>query len=181
MDISTNEVNQITLEYLTNTRQFDKYMKERNLKVKNQFTKDKRFYRKRIHQLTKDLLQDKEVKLPTNLLKTYQSYLEECIFYFKTIDKNDILQDEYKGLIFDETTNEKTIQSMDEINKLMINEKPPENKIEDCFEIKRIKGVKETVILPKKRDVNLNNPTLKKKGVRNKTESKSKNKNKNDE
>ena len=56
MDISTNEVNQITLEYLTNTRQYDKYMKERSLKVKEQFSKDKRFYRKRIHQLTKDLL-----------------------------------------------------------------------------------------------------------------------------
>ena len=34
--------------------------------------------------------------------------------------------------------------------------------------IKKIKGVKETVILPRKRDVDLKNPTLKKKGVRNK-------------
>ena len=168
MDISTNEVNQITLEYLTNTRQYDKYMKERSLKVKEQFSKDKRFYKKRIHQLTKDLLQDKVVGIPSNLEKCYKGYLEECILYFKTIDTTDILQDEYKDVSVDDIETSGKLKSMDEINQLLVNEKPPENKIEDCMNIKRIKGVKETVILPKKRAVNLSNPNLKKKGVRNK-------------
>ena len=77
-------MNQITLEYLTNARQYDKYMKERSRKVQDQFNKDKRFYRKRIHQLTKDLLQDKVVNIPSNL-KNAIGYLEECILYFKQL------------------------------------------------------------------------------------------------
>tara|TARA_Y100000816_G_C26064588_1_gene559389 strand:+ start:838 stop:1353 length:516 start_codon:yes stop_codon:yes gene_type:complete len=168
MDISTNEVNQITLEYLTNARQYDKYMKERSSKIQEQFNKDKRFYRKRIHQLTKDLLQDKVVNIPSNLKKCYKGYLEECILYFKTIDTTDILQDEYKNVLVDDCDSTTNTKSLDEINQLLVNEKPPENKIEDCMNIKKIKGVKETVILPRKRDVDLKNPTLKKKGVRNK-------------
>lgn len=182
MDCSgSNMINLITLEYLSNTKQYDRYMKAHTSEIQKQLALDKKFYRKRIIQLTKEILQDKEADLPNSLRKSFNSYLEECIGFFKTTDTVDLLQDEYKDLsTFDtvtEDTNNTTISEFDleSINNTLLNNEPKSNKIEDCLNIKKIKGVKnDNVILPKKRDINIKNPELKRKGIKKKTKNKRK-------
>ena len=140
MDCSgSSMVDLITLEYLSNTKQYDRYMKAHTTEIQKQLALDKKFYRKRVVQLTKQLLQDKEEGLPNSLRKTFNSYLEECIGYFKTTDTVDLLQDEYKDLstfeTISESTNTTTVTEFDlgTVNSTLLNNEPKSNKIEDCL------------------------------------------------
>ena len=183
MDCSgTSTVDLITLEYLSNTKQYDRYVKSRLSDTQKQIERDRKFYKKRVIQLTKQLIQGKkdEIKdIPDTLQRVFNGYLEECIFYFKTSDTVDLLQDEYKDLSTIETISDSqpngsgsTQSNIDEINNALLNTQPKNQKIEDCLNIRKIKGVRETVILPKKRDVDLKNPELKKKGIKKKIKNK---------
>lgn len=180
MDCSgSNMINLITLEYLSNTKQYDRYMKTHTTEIQKQLALDKKFYRKRITQLTKNLLQDKDEEVSNSLRKAFNCYLEECINYFKTTDTVDLLQDEYKDLSTFETVSDNTNTTvsdfdLDTINSCILKQEPKSNKIEDCLNIKKIKGVKnDKMIIPKKRNINIKNPQLKRKGLKKKSKNKS--------
>tara|TARA_B100001059_G_scaffold55010_3_gene49621 strand:+ start:5571 stop:6131 length:561 start_codon:yes stop_codon:yes gene_type:complete len=184
MDCSgTDNVDLITLEYLSNTKQYERYVKSRLTDTQKQIEIDRKFYRKRVIQLTKQLMHGKSddiQDIPDTLQKVFNSYLEECIFYFKTSDTVDLLQDEYKDMSTFESLTESsntdsasTLSNIDEINNTLLITQPKSQKIEDCLNIRKIKGVRETVILPKKRDVDITNPELKKKGIKKKNKNKS--------
>lgn len=84
-------VDQITLECLMNKETYNRIMTNKNLvKDKN---KDKKFYRKRISNLTNELLLNNS---PENLLPdvtfAFEHYVKTCIHYFKIIDESDIIQ-----------------------------------------------------------------------------------------
>jgi hypothetical protein len=93
--MSEELVNQITLNCLMNKKQYEKYVATQVSKSVQE--EEKKFYRKRIYCLTKELLLTKEE--PMNLLPdvkyAFDNYIKSCIHYFKVLDSHDILQQEY--------------------------------------------------------------------------------------
>ena len=165
--MSEEFVNKVTLEYLVN--------KEYNVTLKssknNVNKKDKKFYRKRIFNLTKELLSNEE---PANLLPdvkhAFDNYMKHCIHYFKVIDCSDILQEDYKDITCiefgDADFDENSQQTQDEANKLMMRSINVQSTTLDKFIKRTVK--KDTTIMPQQKDVDLSNPDLKLKGVKKK-------------
>ena len=172
--MSKDYINQITIDYLLNKEQLTKQINNKITKSVNK--KDKKFYRKRIFDLTKILLLNKEKpdNLSPDVKYAFDNYLRTCISYFKNIDNNDIIQEEYKDLeellidnlddnleLIDENVNTK-----EEADKLMlrcVNMKPT---LDNFIQKKSLK--KENIILPLQKEINLDNPDLKTKGIKKK-------------
>ena len=175
--MSQELINQITLDCLLNKEQLNKNTDYKISKLISK--KDKKFYRKRIFDLTRSLLlnKDKPKELSPDIKYAFDNYVKSCVSYFKTIDNNDIIQDEYKDLEdLDEIMNNQleneidlhdiNINSKEEADKLMlrsINLKPTL----DSF-IHKVKIKSEEIILPKQKEINLNDPNLKTKGIKKK-------------
>ena len=61
--------------------------------------KDKKFYRKRVFNLTKELLSNEEPShLFPDVKQAFDNFTNHCINYFKAIDCSDILQEDYKDI-----------------------------------------------------------------------------------
>ena len=164
-------VDQVTLDCLLNKQMFNKHIK--NQKAKSINKEERKFYKKRIYNLFKELLITKEQ--PEDLLPdvkyAYDNFINSCINYFKTIDNNDLNQEEYKGL--DETPDiinipelkDNNLQTEEEANKLLMRSikiiRPP---LDNFVKRKSIKP-QEQLILPKQKEINLNDPELKIKGI----------------
>ena len=95
--MSENIIHQITLDCLINK---EVYEKMQHLKrEKNVNKKDKKFYRKRILNLTRELLLKKDDnynEINPDIKIAFDNYVKTCIQYFKIIDNNDIIQEQYK-------------------------------------------------------------------------------------
>ena len=167
--MSSNDlINKITLDYLLNTEQYSKY-KNIQGKEKHVNKKDKKFYRKRIFNLFKELLTTS--KPPENLspdvIYTFDNFLNASIQYFQTLDKSDILQEDYK-FIHDISNNDmsnivvENDQSIESANKLVMRS----IQMNSLNNFVTKKGSKpKLLILPKQREINLNDPELKTKGI----------------
>ena len=160
MDIS---LNMIDLEYLTN-RSFLKTMHLYNKKEVNTFQKDLKFYRKRIFQLTKEFLTGKYVN--AELKNSFTNYSHSCIKYFKFIDKADTIQEGYP-LGQNIKYSPSFISAAPPDHLMMRSIEPVTKKITDCMTIISTKKSKK-IFLPKKFNINLNDPKFRTKGVRKK-------------
>jgi len=167
--MSSNDlINKITLDYLLNTEQYSKY-KNTQEKEKHVNKKDKKFYRKRIFNLFKELLTTS--KPPENLspdvIYIFDNFLNASIQYFQTLDKSDILQEDYK-FIHDISNNDmsnifvENDQSIESANKLVM--RSIQISTLNNFVTKKASKTK-LLILPKQREINLNDPELKTKGI----------------
>jgi hypothetical protein len=164
---STDFLNKVTLDCLTN-REYEKHLQEKTEKTINK--KDKKFYKKRIYNLTKQLLTDNDThkNIPTDVLYTFDNYINSCIHYFKSLDNNDILQKEYSSIDYDNIPIP-NIQTDDHVqyedaDKLMMRSiKMPTNSL-DHFVKKKVKK-QNSYILPKQKNINLREPELKNKGI----------------
>lgn len=172
MDISLN-----TLDYLVSQVNLNKIYKKTNVEDNLNFKKDLLFYRKRIFQMTKDLLRFKKINNEVEL--AFQDFVNICINHLKIIDTNDIIQSEYEEII-DDVKNESSLTndniSLEEIDELIMN-KPEikENKIEDSLNITvKRENKKEVRIIPKQKNINLKDKTLREKGIKKKKKNKNK-------
>jgi len=164
--MSEEFINKVTLEYLVN-KEYNVTHKTRNDVNK----KDKKFYRRRIFNITKELLSNEE---PSDLLPevkhAFDNYMKHCIHYFKVIDCSDILQEDYKDItkveFCDADCDESSQQTQDEANKLMMRSINIQTNTLDKFITRTVK--KDTTIMPQQKDVDLKNPDLKLKGVKKK-------------
>jgi hypothetical protein len=167
-------VNQITLACLINKEQYNKYMSSTK-KTTNK--KERKFYRKRILQLTKDILTNEAPATLTNDIHLiFDSYANMCIQYFKMIDKTDLLQNEYNNMM----VQEEDVDGIPESENLMSNTEIPECvnqlmmrtiKIDNTLDkfVKKTILKKEKVIpLPVQKEINLKDPALRIKGIRKK-------------
>ena len=164
-------VDQVTLDYLLNKDMFNKHIKTQKAKSINK--EDRKFYKKRIYNLFKEMLITKEE--PEDLLPdvkyAYDNFINSCINYFKTIDNNDLIQEEYKGL--DEIPDiinipelkDNNLQTEEEANKLLMRSIKITTLPLDNFVKRKSTKVEEKLILPKQKEINLNNPELKIKGI----------------
>lgn len=172
MDISLN-----TLDYLVSQVNLNKIYKKTNVEDNLNFKKDLLFYRKRIFHMTKDLLRFKKINNEVEL--AFQDFVNICINHLKIIDTNDIIQSEYEEII-DDVKNESSLTndniSLEEIDELIMN-KPEikENKIEDSLNITvKRENKKEVRIIPKQKNINLKDKTLREKGIKKKKKNKNK-------
>ena len=203
--MSTEYVNQVTLECLMNKDTYKKYVATKKKSVVNK--KDQKFYRRRILSLTKELLYPEEVTTTTtnpttntttktkttindpNIVGLFQIYSKACIEYFKSLDTNDIIQDHYSTLTSDTTEmSPEDIKTQAEIDQqFMRSIHVKEATTLDKFVKRSTTAPKDDPILPKQKDINLRDPVLKNKGIRkkknitNKYEEESKTKNTEDE
>jgi hypothetical protein len=167
-------IEQITLECLMNKEQKQKIIEYRNINFQLFHKKDKKFYRRRILNLTREmLLNNYSEHLLPDVKNAFDNYVKTCIGYFKIKDEMDILQEEYKmDTILDEITKEKLdmddIVTPEEANKLMMRSiKLNKLPLDNFVKVKHIEPAKE-IIIPKQKEINLKDPVLKKKGIRKK-------------
>jgi hypothetical protein len=164
--MSDNFVNQITLDCLINKEQYNKCVQNKMSKIVCR--QEKKFYKKRLVDLTKDLLSKPSVYEKTifpDVKYAFDVYTKTCVEYFKSLDNNDILQEEYKNIDHESILQtdpvlQQTQQDADKLLMRNIQIKPL-----DKF-VKRICTKKEEeIIIPKQKDVNLTDPVLKNKGI----------------
>tara|TARA_B100000963_G_scaffold309187_1_gene285031 strand:+ start:4400 stop:4933 length:534 start_codon:yes stop_codon:yes gene_type:complete len=157
------------LEYLMNPGMYEKWMKKNEKKIKvNDLKSDVKFYKKRIIQLTKDMMKDQHITNSVN--KAYNEYMKSCVAYLRFLDTKDILQEEYKDipqkLDLSDDDDFKGDPNNNLINPSYLHK---QNKIEDYIDIKKISNVPQNdTYLPEKKNLKLKDPELKKKGVKKK-------------
>ena len=201
-------INQVTLDCLLNKQQYEKYINKTISKSVDK--KDKKFYKKRILNLTKDFFtsDDNLQNMLPEVKYAFDNYVKACIHSFKVIDNNDIIQSEY------DTINKIEIEESIEENEAFIEEnndyieenngyiekenddyvEKGENECDNTNDIIKVKKtqkevnslfarstvkiinptldnfikfktpqMKEDIILPKQKDINLNESSLKNK------------------
>lgn len=176
-------VNQVTLDCLLNKQLFSKHIKNQKTKTINK--KEIKFYKKRIFGLFKEILTNND---PSELLPdvkyAYDNFIHACIQYFKTIDNNDLIQSEYEQTEYDvtKTTNtevdevnientEKNINfsKSEEADKIMMRSiKIDVPTLDKYVKRKSTKKNENNIILPKQKNINLQDPELKLKGLKKK-------------
>jgi hypothetical protein len=157
MDIS---MNLIDLQYLTNPVEFQKLQhKTKNPDILS--VNDLKFYKKRLFQLTKNILQGENVD--KKIQHSFEQYANVVIEHFKFMDKIDIIQKEYID-IKEKKCNVQNID-MQKTNDLIFKKsKPHRPKITDHINIKSTKTIR-PIIIPKKKDINLKDPKFRIKGL----------------
>lgn len=161
IDTENTKINNITLQYLLNPLLYDKLTHKSNTNS-IEFINDQEFYKKRIINLTKQMLKNKFEN--EDLKNLFEMYIKNLIIYFKEIDTKDILQKTYNNLELKDIS-KNIIISQDGVelaNSLLYREsnKPNLNNY-----VKYIK-TDNPLIIPLKKDINLKNPSLKKKGLK---------------
>lgn len=172
--MSDTYITQLTLDCFRNKEQYNKYISKTIQKTSK---KDAHFYRKRIIQLTKDLLSSNDdlPELSRDIKYAFENYVKNCVEYFKTLDKSDILQEDYKNM--NDTENIITDnnicdimynnESTKTINQLIMKRPKNEKHTLDKF-IKRTIVPLDEPFIPVQKEINLNDPNLRIKGIRKK-------------
>lgn len=162
-------VNQITLDCLMNKEQYAKYVAQKiSKRISN---KDKKFYRRRIINVTKELLlPDSSLNILPDVKYVFDNYVKSCVHYFKLIDNNDIIQEEYKDYQDVEMDFTQELESLESINNKKENDalfmrsikiiKPSLDKF-----VKKGESTQETFFIPQQKEIDLSNPLLKNKGI----------------
>jgi hypothetical protein len=177
---SDDFLNQVSLDFLINKKQYKNHFVSftENTINKKINKKDKKFYRRRILNLTKDLLSketevEAEASIPPDIKYMFDNFIKACVHYFKILDRNDIIQEDYNE--FDEF--EDKIKENNEINDeshkilkeeneklLMRSVKMTNPSLDNFIKINMTKQSKE-LIIPQQKEINLKDPILKNKGI----------------
>jgi len=164
-------IDNLTLKYLMNKDQYLKHVngdKERTLDKK-----DKKFYKRRIFDLTKKLLNNEITERTYPDIKgAFDDYSKICIQYFKLQDKADIIQEDYglEDTVLNDSIkieNQVVPSNLDEVNQILIRSislREP-NSLEKLVKRTILKKTKKPIILPQQKNINLKDPILKNKGI----------------
>ena len=173
--MSQSLINQITLDCLLNKEMMGKHvMKQREKQIDKQ---DFQFYKKRILHLFEELISnDYTEDLSPDVKYAYDTFIKTSINYFKIVDNNDLLQEEYKDLDFlpelSDNENGNDSKNLDisgnfmEADKLMMRSVKMDLPLDKYVKQSSNKTRDNNVILPKQREVDLMNPELKNKGIK---------------
>ena len=161
MDVSLNNVDNVTLEYLMNPAQYDKYLIGKDTS-QDDFNRDTKFYRRRILALTRDLFKG---KIEDNAMNScFHNYIRSCIDYLKFVDTSDIIQGDYNDISDNVIFSDIAVGEID--NSLMLNNPVKKCTLDRFVNIKKSKPQRK--IVPKQKNINLKDPKLKKKGLKKK-------------
>jgi len=174
--MSDDFVNRVTLDCLLNKEMYSNQIKTKKERALSK--EDKRFYRKRIYSLFKEIISGKPPQdLFLDVKSTYETFVTTAINYFKAIDRSDIIQSEYGESVSVEDLSNNTI---DGSMNCSINDATDYNEgllsslrsvkmntpTLDKYVTKTRTKKKEELILPQQKDINLQNPEFKSKGVK---------------
>lgn len=161
------KVNELTLMYMSSYG--GPATKEEKGRKATQFSNaDRRFYKKRILEVVKEILRGGEV--PPSIKDSSNHFMGDVVKHLKEIDRRDIIQAAYKDItdlppILE--TDDEDSQSVEEANVLMMNQiKTEAEGTLDTF-VERT-GVSTSELerpAPQKKIVNLSDPQLRTKGV----------------
>ena len=171
-------VNQLSLKFFLNKDIYGKHLEKITAESKIEYKKDRRFYRKRIYELTKQLINEHDSNpliCNKDLHLAFEMYSKVCIEYFKILDKNDILQEDYLHLLesknqinIDPNLSIENINSIEEADQLLMRSikivEP--NSLEKLVKRKSTKCMKKEMPLPIQKNIDLKDPLLKKKGIK---------------
>jgi len=168
INMSQAYVNQLTIDCLLNKDFVNKYIKNKQSIKENK--EDIKFYKKRIYNLFKEIITGNS---PDDLLPdvkyAYNNFINASISYFKTVDNNDIIQSEYKDMDFTPeicgNVNDVSGNVIDADKLLMRSVKVDIPTLDKYVTRTKIKKHNE-IILPKQKNINLNDPELKTKGLK---------------
>ena len=168
INMSQAYVNQLTIDCLLNKDFVNKYIKNKQSIKENK--EDIKFYKKRIYNLFKEIITGNS---PDDLLPdvkyAYNNFINASISYFKTVDNNDIIQSEYKDMDFTPeicgNVNDVSGNVIDADKLLMRSVKVDIPTLDKYVTRTKIKKHDE-IILPKQKNINLNDPEFKTKGLK---------------
>ena len=175
MDISMNEIDNITLSYFANKSQYTSILKKTEENNDKKFINDKRFYKKRVLDMTKRLFREEETN--TQLIGFFNTYVKSCVNYLKFLDKSDIIQEKYGSMTVDDNQekpvsevdasgNNIDIENMEYKNSDYLFSKPEDvKKLNlDTFVIKTVTNPPQKII-PKRENINIKTKEHKTKGI----------------
>ena len=149
-------------QYLTNPDQLTKLMQKKDLQQISRNDLD--FYKKRIFQLTKEMLRGEKINTKVN--KAFVNYAQICIDHFKFTDKMELIQNDYKDI--KSPVNKKNTFNMKNSNSVMLRKKKPYRpRITDNIKIKSTR-INTPPVIPKTRNFNLKDPKFREKGLKKK-------------
>lgn len=94
MNLNLDQVDHVTLDLMVNQPQYERYLRAKEADLAGKYQKAKRFYKKRIIEMTRDLLKG-ETMNDIFVVQAFEAYAKACITYFRNKDKNDTLQEEH--------------------------------------------------------------------------------------
>ena len=121
------------------------------------------FYKIRIFNISKEILQNKTVE--PRLTELFHQFANQCISHFKFLDKSDNIQNDYVGL--EEKTPVENFIDISNSHLIMMKKKTVKiPKITDHIKVKTT--IVKKPFLPKERKLNLRDPKYKIKGIKKK-------------
>lgn len=171
-----DSVNYITLEIMANSETYNKYLKKNNLDHDTVLKSEKKFYRKRISAMVKDILYNNlnnNSDCPVNdvIINAFNTFARLCVSHFKFKDTMDNIQGDYKGMVLD---NKPDVElgmdntegwSIDEANKLFMKQVDKKVITMDNF-VTKTSPPQDEMIIPQTKELNLKDPKYKKKDIK---------------
>jgi hypothetical protein len=179
-----NTVDDVTLAYMVNTSQYEKYLKKNHIGYDSVFKRDIRFYRKRIISLTKELFKnqnetDKNERVDVTVMGAFNIYMRACISYLKFSDQSETIQKCYVCLgITDgheniknqkcvcKNKNENELFELNKANELCFKPKEVKKITLDNYVIRKNVKKSEPVVYPQQFTFNPRDPEFKHKGLK---------------
>ena len=160
----SNEVDALTLQYFVNNK-FEKSVNPDSIKNNSGITTaERKFYKKRIIQLVKDLFKK---SAPNDVLQSsFNDFVFSSMSYFKITDASEVMQEEYQNVESDQKSacdNDVDISTLDQG---IFNVASQESTLDTFVTTKTVKMPEK--ILPKTRPINITNDKFKMKGVKKK-------------
>ena len=177
-----DNINYITLEIMANSDTYNKYLKKNNLDHDAVLKSEKKFYRKRITAMAKDILNNNinnnsDSPIDDIIINAFNNFARLCISHFKFKDTMDNIQGDYKDVDMENKSNTTIINNeqideaqdntntMNEANKLFMKQVEKKVITMDNFVIKTSPAQNE-IIVPKTKEFNLKDPKYKKKDIK---------------
>jgi hypothetical protein len=152
-----------------NKQQYAKHIGQQTTTKKDSIRKDKRFYKKRIFDLTKKLLNnEKPETMYPDVGSAFDSYARVCIEYFKVLDKSDIIQEDYADIengILNNKPLDPSFNAVEESMLMMRSIKITEPNALEKLVKRTTSKLEKKPIIPIQKDINLKDPNLKNKGI----------------
>jgi hypothetical protein len=167
-----DSINYITLETMANSDTYNKYLKKNNLDLDTVLKIEKKFYRKRISAMVKDILYNNlnnNSDCPVNdvIINAFNTFARLCVSHFKFKDTMDNIQGDYKGMVLADTPGHDNMEgwSIDEANKLFMKQVDKKVITMDNF-VTKTSPPQDEMIVPKTKELNLKDPKYKRKDIK---------------
>jgi len=184
--IKLNTIDDVTLAFMVNTAQYEKYLKKNHIDFDSGFKRDLRFYRKRIISLTKDLFKSENgnqngtenQNIDVTMVGAFNMYMRACISYLKFSDQSEMIQKCYVCLGISNENNdmkkctcknngdENNMDELNQANALCFKPKEVKKITLDNYVIRKNVKKSEPIVYPQQFTFNPKDPSFKYKGLK---------------